>query len=274
METVTTLGVSDYWRNVLIVVPIICGTLATAIFLLRLYYRRVESTAFKIEDLLMGLGLFFSYGITACTTFSESSNGASWVFDQLWPFAQVFVKVSIIIFLQRLFSVIQLFRILARSLIVFTIAWGISAYVGATLQCLPPRYFWDTNIKGRCMPGQTAFYTVHGSLAFIEDVVILCMPIPIVWRLHSTLRQKFEATFIFSIGILICVFSILRFIGFLSYITLNRASLSDKESLWANLELYFGITCGCLLLCKPLLRSIKIFLGFMSRSTQPEYSSD
>ncbi|KAE8380083.1 hypothetical protein BDV26DRAFT_290643 [Aspergillus bertholletiae] len=282
---------SEYWRLVSIVVPIICGVLATAVFLLRLYCRRADGQAFTIDDLMMGMGLLFSYAVTGCTTFSAVHHGgkqpsiwspeeeerhllASWLFDKLWPFAQVFVKTSILIFLDRLFSVIQRFRTLARGLIVFTVAWGVAAVLVATLECSPPQYYWNKKIEGHCMPQQAAFYNVIGSLAFVEDIIILLMPIPIVWQLRSTVQQKFKATALLSIGALVCVFSILRFIEYLKYVTPEQTGLGAKGSLWANLELYFGIICGCFLVCKPLLRKIRMCLRVVSRGILPETSGD
>lgn len=67
-------------------------------------------------------------------------------------------------------------------------------------QCWPVQYYYDKTLKGSCMKHQTQFFETMGSLALIEDVFILCMPMPIVWRLQSPFRQKVAVTFIFSVG--------------------------------------------------------------------------
>lgn len=52
------------------------------------------------------------------------------------------------------------------------------------------------------MSGQNTFFLVIGSLSVVEDVVILCLPLPIVWRLHTPTREKIEITLLFSMGCL------------------------------------------------------------------------
>jgi hypothetical protein len=60
------------WRNVLIIVPIVGTAIATVFYLLRLYSRQLIVHEVGIEDALMGLGLFFTYGVATCIVYSES----------------------------------------------------------------------------------------------------------------------------------------------------------------------------------------------------------
>lgn len=52
------------------------------------------------------------------------------------------------------------------------------------------------------MKGQVKFFQAMGSIALVEDVIILCLPIPIVWRLQMIFRQKIAVTLVFSLGAL------------------------------------------------------------------------
>jgi hypothetical protein len=52
------------------------------------------------------------------------------------------------------------------------------------------------------MSGQTTLYTIIGVFSVIEDVLILCLPLPVVWRLQMRLREKIELTVLFLIGCL------------------------------------------------------------------------
>lgn len=62
-----------YWKNVLIIVPIVGAGIATIVYLLRLYSRRLAAVGLLLEDLLMGIGLIISYCATAFVVQSESS---------------------------------------------------------------------------------------------------------------------------------------------------------------------------------------------------------
>jgi hypothetical protein len=59
------------WADVLTVVPIVSAVLATLIYLLRLYSRRLGGSGFMIEDALMGIGLLLSYGATIFVIYSQ-----------------------------------------------------------------------------------------------------------------------------------------------------------------------------------------------------------
>lgn len=58
---------NSYWRRVLVIVPIIGALTATVFFLLRLYSRRRQIKHLDSGDLLMSLGLLFSYAVTIST---------------------------------------------------------------------------------------------------------------------------------------------------------------------------------------------------------------
>lgn len=61
----------NYWRVVLIAVPIVGTVVATLFFLLRLYSRLLTKRQLDIGDLLMFFGLLFSYGVTTSTILGE-----------------------------------------------------------------------------------------------------------------------------------------------------------------------------------------------------------
>ncbi|KAF7617327.1 hypothetical protein AFLA_005368 [Aspergillus flavus NRRL3357] len=120
------------------------------------------------------------------------------------------------------------------------------------------------------MHGQTKFFQAMGSIALVEDVIILLMPVPIVWRLKITLRQKIAVTIVFSLGGLVCIFSLMRLIEFRNFVVTDLASSSAKESIWTVLELDVAIICGCLPLLKPLLAG---FLGTVKSISKGQSNS-
>lgn len=62
---------NTYWKDVLIIVPIVGAGTATLVYLLRLYSRRLAAVGLLLEDLLMGIGLLISYCATAFVVQSE-----------------------------------------------------------------------------------------------------------------------------------------------------------------------------------------------------------
>jgi hypothetical protein len=111
-----------------------------------------------------------------------------------------FVKISIIVFLRRLLGAVRVYSTISNCLIAFIALWAFSAVLVNTFQCIPVQYYYDRTLKGHCMKGQVQFFQAMGAIALIEDVFILCLPIPIVWRLQITFRQKMALTLVFSLG--------------------------------------------------------------------------
>ncbi|PWY74293.1 integral membrane protein [Aspergillus heteromorphus CBS 117.55] len=264
-----------YWKNVLTVVPICGAAVATLSYILRLYSRRFTSAGLKLEDWLMGIGLIISYCATAFVV-DSAFNGvglslgtlpvderrriqfASWMIQKFWAPSAAFVKISIVIFLKRILGTVRAFSIVSNILIAFIVCWAVTALLGNTFQCWPVQYYYDKTLDGHCMGGQRSFFQAMGAIALVEDVIILCLPTPIIWGLQITFRQKVAVTLVFSLGGLVCIFSLMRLIEFREFITTDLASSSAKESIWTCLELDVSVICGCLPLMKPLIQG---FLG-------------
>ena len=61
----------DYWKHVLIIVPIVATAFATLCFTLRIYSRLKVLRGLRVEDILMGVGLICTYGVAACIVYCE-----------------------------------------------------------------------------------------------------------------------------------------------------------------------------------------------------------
>ncbi|KAH1629913.1 hypothetical protein KXV25_003215 [Aspergillus fumigatus] len=283
---------NTYWKNVLTIVPIVGAGVATITYLLRLYSRRLTAAGFFLEDLLMGIGLIISYCATAFVV-ETAFNGVgvplkslphderyriqfgSWMIQKFWAPSMAFVKISIIVFLKRLLGSVRLYAIISNCLIAFIAVWALTAVLVNTFQCTPVQYYYDKSLNGHCMKGQVQFFQAMGSIALVEDVFILCLPIPIVWGLQITLRQKMALTVVFSLGGLVCIFSLMRLIEFRHFVVTDLASSSAKESIWTSLELDVAIICGCLPLLKPLVQGFlaKVKSGVSKGYSQPSAGS-
>lgn len=77
---------------------------------------------------------------------------------------------------------------------------GIVCSVMSLNLCHPFEYNWDRTIpNGKCVNEQ-AFY-LWGSLPnIVTDVTILVLPMPIVWKLHASIRTKVSLLIAFLTG--------------------------------------------------------------------------
>ncbi|CEO58475.1 hypothetical protein PMG11_03198 [Penicillium brasilianum] len=201
---------SAHWSRTLISIAVTFVAMATISFLLRLWSRQKTKWKLALEDVLMGVGLVFSYLLSACVIIA-ACNGVGyniwalprqtqgrvglvfWLGQKFWVLSHVFVKLSIILLIRRLLYIAGNWQKVTSGLILFTIAWGITTIVGNALQCLPPRYFWERNIDGHCPDNQEAFAITMGSMALAEDVFLLVIPIMVVWQLKLSLHLRYPA---------------------------------------------------------------------------------
>ncbi|OQE18638.1 hypothetical protein PENSTE_c017G06150 [Penicillium steckii] len=62
---------NSQWKQILIIVPIVGTASATILYVLRLYARHMITQKLRIEDIIMGLGLIFTWGVAACVVYGR-----------------------------------------------------------------------------------------------------------------------------------------------------------------------------------------------------------
>ena len=108
------------------------------------------------------------------------------------------LRISIICFYRRLFSTRQ-FKIVTTGLIWLISLWGVGIFLACALQCRPLRGFWDKSVEATCFDGNL-FFIVNQAFNVVMDFVLLALPLPIIWRLHRSWREKLGLSGVFLIG--------------------------------------------------------------------------
>ncbi|KAI8630506.1 hypothetical protein F5Y19DRAFT_48267 [Xylariaceae sp. FL1651] len=144
----------------------------------------------------------------------------------LWIFSSGLVKLSILAFYLRIFSVLTYVRACAWFLIGITTAWLISMPIAHGLQCIPVEKIWDSTVPGHCLD-TVLLYLIGSIVDVVVDFLILLLPIPAIFKLQMPMPKKLSVLIIFIIGGLTCVLSLIRFTGAYSVIY-NRADLTCK----------------------------------------------
>ena len=81
-------------------------------------------------------------------------------------------------------------------------AWGIWASLAAWVVCTPIAYSWDRTIPGGHCVNKVAAYISVGVINIFVDVCIFLLPIPMVWNLQTSLRNKIGLFCIFGVGMM------------------------------------------------------------------------
>ena len=180
----------------------------------------LAATATLSRAVHYGLG---SHQNTLSITNAEKALELQWIYQPLQVTATTISRVSVAIFIIRLFPTKQLMK---RFLIVLTAVNAIVGIVGFTLiftQCTPWRKLWMTNTPGYCSSPEiqkeivllkagecfcqvcVAFDLTCApatAISAFSDLVTAAWPIAILWTLHMRLSRKIFLGALFGLTVL------------------------------------------------------------------------
>ncbi|KAF4345129.1 integral membrane protein [Fusarium beomiforme] len=181
-----------------------------------------------------------------------------WIDQIMYSVHLYSTKISILFFLRGIFSTSE-FKKLTVSIGIFVCLCGAATMITTALQCLPASYnwtSWDNEHKGHCNDLNSQTYA-FGGINMACDIVILLLPINHLWKLQVKGRQKIQLFVMFSLGIVVTVFSIIR-LPFL--ISLGKTTNPTWEyvevTIWSIWETELGMVCASLPAIRHLFKHL------------------
>lgn len=116
----------------------------------------------------------------------------------MYSLAIYLVKLSILFLLRRIFPKRQFHYTLWITGIIMS-AYTITQIICVIIHCVPFAALWDPKVPAHCIDLDDVIL-VCSSLNIATDVAILILPMPQLWNLKITTRQKLQLTFIFLLG--------------------------------------------------------------------------
>lgn len=120
------------------------------------------------------------------------------ILEILYSLSIFVIKISWLFLLHRIFPGKRLLHITWAIGSVIT-AYTIVQIVCVVLHCIPFRALWDPQVPARCINLDDVFI-LCASLNIGTDVAILCLPMPELWKLKVSTRQKVQLTSMFLLG--------------------------------------------------------------------------
>ncbi len=110
------------------------------------------------------------------------------------------VKISILLLYRRIFNS-PAFKQATLVVGALCIAWSLADVFTALFQCSPVSAAWNQAllVSSQCKDIKKIMMGITISNMFI-DFIILCMPLPVVWKLQLSTRKKLGVCFIFVLG--------------------------------------------------------------------------
>lgn len=164
------------------------------------------------------------------------------------------VKVAILMLLTRIFSIKRAFVRSIHMLIAVLAVYYIVITFIKIFMCNPIAKFWKPRLPGKCL-NTNLLFIADCIIAIITDLVVLCVPLPIIWRLKMNTMSKIGSSIALIAGGFACIASILRL-----EVTLKSVHDHDKPHaffpilLWSSCEVAVGLICCHLPILPSLFR--------------------
>ena len=109
--------------------------------------------------------------------------------------------MSILVLYLRLFAVNKPFKYITWLTMFFVFGYLFSNLWTQIFGCTPRAKYWDPDIPGHCI-NYTKAGLAYGSMNVVSDFIIFVLPLPIVWGLKLTRKEKFGVSLIFMSGVM------------------------------------------------------------------------
>ncbi|KAK8052461.1 hypothetical protein PG993_003846 [Apiospora rasikravindrae] len=114
---------------------------------------------------------------------------------------------------------------------------------------------------GRRHPGTcidiNAFWFSQATINIVTDLWIMALPIPQIFKLDLERKKKVFLCMMFCVGLLVTIFSIIRFTGLVSYSSTTNPTYNNVgAATWSVLECNVGIVCCCMPYVRSLLNRV------------------
>ncbi|KAI0965936.1 hypothetical protein F4678DRAFT_467077 [Xylaria arbuscula] len=171
-----------------------------------------------------------------------------------------FLKFGIVMFYRRIF-ISDGFRRFTLGILVLIVLWTLAFFLATVLECNGQNLnlLWKSIVtfKTQCQKYKT-IQLAHCVTDVATDLIVLSLPLPSIWALHTSIRQKVVISLMFLIGFLSVAAGTARLVIVAEDIVETTAGARDVRGVetnvlvWTFVEVGVGIVAACLPTFKPL----------------------
>ncbi|KAM0242058.1 hypothetical protein ACHAP5_007456 [Fusarium lateritium] len=253
--------------------------LALASCALRLYSRHLKAQKLWWDDYVILFAMCWNLTVVGFI-FAMHSNGMGIHADKV-PLSQIvmmskwlvvaevlyawnlgWTKLSLLLMYYRIFRV-PYFKKMAWIVGSFVFAWVITITFLFIFICIPVAKLWYPDLPGRCI-NQVGTWIANAASTIFTDIVILCLPLPPIWKLQLGKSEKLGLTAAFAIGSFVVFASAYRTSVLFTYTSSDPSYTLAPTVGWTEIEMSAGIVSANLPTMLPVLRMVAKFTGLSS----------
>lgn len=192
-------------------------------------------------------GTYYGFGLHIWTVNTNHWSGLfffEWMWEIIYIIVQTMTKVSVLLLYYRIFPQLWFRRVLFTLIGAMFIHFIVFTAIIVTA-CKPIDSFWNKMIDGKCLDTRP-IGLIGSACSILEDVVFLCLPIPLIWKLKLQTSRKVGITLILTIGVVACAASIVRLRYLYQYNqTFDQVWENYLIVILSQVELSLSIICVC-----------------------------
>ncbi|KAK6532110.1 hypothetical protein TWF694_003272 [Orbilia ellipsospora] len=183
----------------------------------------------------------------------------------LYSFSLNLVKCSIVVLYLRVFPV-KWFRYFLYGVAFILIGSFLSTLFVVVFHCSPINASWDWTVENAKCMNILVFLQAMAGVNVTTDVVLAVAPIPMIWNLKMSSREKVAIASLVSLASFACIASIVRFVKLDGLRNFDVTYASTLPIMWSVIELDVAIICASASSIKPILVRHFSFWGYLNRS--------
>jgi hypothetical protein len=209
---------ADNYKANIIVCAVLTWIIAASFVALRFYTRRCLVRIHGWEDRVILASLFFS-ALNSAGTIEQASRGfgrhvldvpfenfvpmsrAGW-YSIVWYQLTLFLtKTSILLLYVRILNY-QHARYAVYAILVVVMVSNVWTFVVVMTACIPLAAFWNFRLAASAYCHPRSFWWASTGLHMATDFFIFALPMPVIFRLKASMRQKVLLYALFAFGFL------------------------------------------------------------------------
>lgn len=271
--------------------------IATLLVLIRVYVRTVVVKSIGLDDAVIVLALILSLIVCAMTSLTvhysalylagdystkaealrDVTTALKWssIAAPIGIFSGLCTRLSICLFLLRIFRTKREWRWGLYAVMVFATAVIIPTIVSLLAQCSPVQKLWDPLLPGSCWSPRTVIDIgyFNGGASVLCDWILATLPIVFMWNVQMRFTVKIGICILMGLGYFTGICAIVRTTLFTDGTSGAEQGGSIQSAVWAILEINVGIIAASIPTLKPLFNPSRpsIFRYFKYRRTSERY---
>ncbi|KAJ5668719.1 hypothetical protein N7462_009789 [Penicillium macrosclerotiorum] len=269
---------TEYLQQSRVASIIVCNAVliaaSTVGLLVRLFVRIRYLSGIDLDDVFCAIGWVltrYGYGRHVDTIHDDNTVNMFLKLDFVTEISYLLslgaIKISFCLFYLKIFPGHK-FKIFCYCLIGLLVAETTEETFVVIFQCWPIRKAWDSvgTVEGKCL-SLLGFYYISFGIRLATDIALFTLPIPKLLQLKMTIGKRAGLIFMFGLGVLVVVTSIIRATYLNNFSTDHTWELVNPLN-WSSVELGVAIFIACFPSFKALVTfqfpSLRRFLGLSS----------